>query len=160
MAKAEETPVETGGVAAMTAAEFQFHLEEYKSLRAEIAANIKAGFDAYLYALVSSGGIIAWLIIHKTEIAEYGALGRAVAAGLPLFVTVLAAIITRFHVRNMVRVASYLQKLERRVGAPGLGWEGFHRDTHDRTMGLRFPPSMAAFWGLLALGDIAFAVMM
>ncbi len=150
----------TGHAAPLSAAEIQFHLEEYKSLRAEIAANIKAAFDAYLYALVSNGGIAAWLLTHKTDIASYGVLGRMTASGLPLFVTVLALILTQFHIRNMGHAAAYLQRLENRIGAAGLGWEGFHVETHERILGLRFPSAMAVFWFLLIVGDIFFAVMM
>lgn len=147
-----EQPLEPG--------QLQFHLEEYKSLRAEIAANIKAGFDAYLYALVSNGAIIAWLLTHRADLMSYSLLVQRFAAIVPLMVTILAAILTGFHIRNMQRIAGYLTRLERRIGAADLGWEGYHIETHDRTLGMRLPRAMALFWPLLVLGDIAFAVLL
>lgn len=147
-----EQPLESG--------QLQFHLEEYKSLRAEIAANIKAGFDAYLYALVSNGGIMAWLLTHRADLLTYDPVVQRFAGMVPLLVTILAAILTSFHIRNMQRIAGYLTRLERRIGAADLGWEGFHIETHDRTMGMRLPRAMALFWPLLVLGDIAFAALL
>jgi len=144
----------------LTAGQLQYHLEEYKSLRAEIQANIKASFDAYLYALVSNGGIMAWLLTHRSDLMAFSVVVQRFAGVVPLMVTVLAAILTAFHLRNMARIAGYLTKLERRVGAAGLGWEGFHVQTHDRVLGMRLPPAMALFWPILVIGDIAFAALL
>ncbi len=140
--------------------QLQFHLEEYKSLRAEIAANTKAAFDAYLYALVSNGGIAAWLLTHRADLTAFPPLIQHVAAAVPLMVTLLALVLTMFHARNIALVAEYLQALEKRVAGSGLGWEGFVGARADFVLGVKFPRRMALNWLLLVGGGVAFAALL
>lgn len=111
--------------AALTPAQLQFHLEEYKALRTEVAGNIRAQFDAYLYALVANGGIVTWLLTHRQDTLAFGLWGERAAALVPLLVTALAYVWTIFYGRQVEIIGSYARRLEQRVGADGLGWESF-----------------------------------
>jgi hypothetical protein len=142
----------------LTPAQLQFHMEEYKSLRAEIAMCIKAQFDAFLYALVSNGGIMAWLLTHRDDLAAYGFWEQKFIALVPVLVTALALLWTFYYTKNIQRLSAYIRLIERRAGAPGLGWDNFLSDMPDTTFGLRVPRRMALCWLLLALAGVGFAL--
>lgn len=101
----------------LTEAQLQYHLEEYKALRAEVNVGIRGQFDAYLYALVANGGIMAWLLTHKADLVVYGGTGQKLAALVPALVTVLAWIWTLFFGWHMGTIGAYARRLEERVAA-------------------------------------------
>ena len=121
----------------VTADKFEFHMEEYKQLRAEGQSQLARIETLLRYSLVVSALVYAWLIVQ--------AFGFNVAPGgrsvpclrlpheiltfgwqiPPAFVVLagLGALITRWRVGQM---GSYLHKLERALGRPPeLGWEAF-----------------------------------
>jgi hypothetical protein len=156
-----ESAGEAAAAAPPTAAELQYHLEEYKALRAEIAVAIRAQFDAYLYALVANGGIMAWLLTHKAELMAYGLAGQKLAALVPVAVTLLAWVWTLFLGWHLHVIAAYLRRLETRIAASALGWETFLAQAARGAADTPRPRRMLLanlMWVLLLVGGIAFAV--
>jgi hypothetical protein len=109
----------------LTPQQLQYHLEEYKALRAEVLAHEKSSVDVYLYAVVASGGIAAWLLTHRTELLLYGVYAVKGAAVIPFFVAVMAFSWSRVFNSIIGNVARYGREVEQRLAAPGLGWETF-----------------------------------
>ena len=90
MADGEGTSTGNPAAPELTPAQLQFHLEEYRGLRAEINSNIRSQFEAYLYALVANGGIVAWSLANRSQLDSFGYWGLKLASLVPLLVTVLA----------------------------------------------------------------------
>lgn len=146
----------------LTPNQLQFHLEEYRGLRAEITTSIRSQFEAYLYALVANGGIIAWLLANRAELEAYGFWGLKLAALVPLLVTVLAYCWTIFYGKHVQTVGGYLRKLEERIGAANLGWETFLAG-QPYIPGSHYLKRMHygnLLWILLFLADIGFAAVL
>lgn len=144
----------------LTPPQLQFHLEEYRGLRAEITATIRSQFEAYLYALVANGGIIAWLLANRAQLDTYGYWGLKLAALVPFLVTLLAYCWTLFYGKHIQTAGGYLRKLEERIGAANLGWETFLA-SQPHIAGSHLLKRMYygnLLWILLFLADIAFAL--
>ncbi|MBX3575625.1 MAG: hypothetical protein KF723_00340 [Rhizobiaceae bacterium] len=159
MEQAKAREGEAGDRPVLAPAELQFHLEEYRTLRAEINGNIRSQFETYLYALVANGGIVAWLLTNRVNLEAFGEWGVRLAAFVPLLVTLLAYCWTLFHGTHIQAIGSYLARLESRVGAAGLGWEAFLTDQPGvrRSHWLKRMHYGRLLWIILASADIGFA---
>ena len=107
----------------MTEEQLRFHIEEYKALRAEIAAYVKYSFDFFLYAAIASGAIAAWLLTHGAELAGLSPGVARGAAFIPFMISLIAYLFTRHLIFIVDRTAMYCSKFEAAAAIPGLGWE-------------------------------------
>jgi hypothetical protein len=144
----------------LTPSQVTFHIEEYKALRAEIMAQGKSTLDVYLYAVLASGGIAAWLLTHRAEILVYGDLAPKVAGLIPLVLVALGFYWSRIFSGIIVTIGRYMRQLEDRLATSGLGWETFLATSPDeRTLGLEVPRRMRTAWIALAVANLSLAVL-
>jgi hypothetical protein len=138
--------------------ELRYHLEEFKALRTELQAEKKSFIDFFLYAVVASGGIAAWLFTHQTELAAYGTLITKMAAAIPLAVTAFAFYISWTVTGSIIgALGRYGRQLEGRVAASGLGWETFLATPAER-LSTRVPSKMLLGWAALMLVNASLIV--
>lgn len=142
----------------LTPTELAFHLEEYKALRAEILAQEKASIDVFLYAVVGSGAISAWLITQRTGLNGYGFIAWKAATAIPLLVSVLAFYWSTIFNAIIATIARYHRVLEQRIGADGLGWEGFVGSAAEKVGGAAIPKRQRLRWLALLAGNLVFLV--
>jgi hypothetical protein len=140
----------------MSPDEQDFHKEEFKALKAEVAELLKAAAGQFQYAVIGSGAIFTWLMTtHKAdEVALLDIKGLAtLVIWLPL---VLSGLLFSLSLAAYIRIGEmgrYLAVLENDLGHPQRGWEKAFR-RHPATIGPIF------FWGWLVLiaGDWAAAI--
>jgi hypothetical protein len=109
-----------------------FHLEEYKQLRAEVTVLLARVEQLFRYSLIVTATIYAWLITQSVGIAE----SRTVCLKLPysliidawkippafVFLSGMIGFVTYWRIRQ---IGQYLNKLEIDLGHTELGWERF-----------------------------------
>ncbi|MNJ25825.1 hypothetical protein D3C77_202820 [compost metagenome] len=115
----------------MNEKQFEFHLEEFRQLKAEISALLaRIGF-LFRNSIIASSVLYAWLLSKVGGFSGSNdciAFPKDMAAFAiwipPAFVASSFAfgILTYLHV---VAVGKYLRKCEQELGADGLGWEKF-----------------------------------
>lgn len=143
---------------AVTEEQLRFHLEEYKSIRSEIAYTLKLIYDFFIWGTLASGAIAAWLLTNAEQIEALGDVHRRIAWFIPLFVAGLACA-GFYHFTQVIRIlGDYSKKLEDLLSVPGFGWEAFGQSnpkTHIWAMS-RFKYGIA--WSVILLGDLALAM--
>ncbi|MCP3751467.1 hypothetical protein [Pseudomonas sp. SBB6] len=115
----------------MNEKQFEFHLEEFRQLKAEISALLaRIGF-LFRNSIIASSVLYAWLLSKVGAFSGSNdciAFPKDMAAFAiwipPAFVAASFSfgILTYLHV---VAVGKYLRKCECELGADGLGWEKF-----------------------------------
>ena len=94
-----------------------FHLEEYKSLRQEIADDDKEIARVIAFCSTASAGI--WIWLFKGEVT-----GFEIIAILPAVIVAFGYIRTKAIFNGIYRIAAYLRTLETKYAEPDLhGWE-------------------------------------
>jgi hypothetical protein len=93
-----------------------FHMAEFEALKGEIAELVKQTGTCLTFAITTVGGITAWLLAH-TEIIWWG-------RWLPLAVSALFGCLAGSYYIRIGQKGDYLRKLELKLGADGLGWQG------------------------------------
>ncbi|HWZ63637.1 MAG TPA: hypothetical protein VNX02_11485 [Steroidobacteraceae bacterium] len=121
----------------LTQNQLNFHMEEYRQLRAEVASLLARIETLLRYSLVASAAVYAWLIAQSVGFVV-DASGQSYSClrlphelliygwWIPPAFVVLAGLgagVTRWRVREM---SEYLSQLEKETGlVPPLGWEAF-----------------------------------
>lgn len=113
----------------------EFHMEEYRQLRAEVASLVARIETLLRYSLVASAAVYAWLVVQSVGLIDkagqvYPCLRlpeNLLVYGWwipPVFVVLagFGAVVTRIRVAHM---GVYLLKLEQEMGRSTLGWEEF-----------------------------------
>ena len=109
----------------------EFHLEEYKALRAEVLSQSQKYTQTKFLLLAALGAIYSWSysnlfsitggqFCHRTDMRSTIAV-----VSVPPLICVLVMFEARYHRRFFLRVSKYIRKLEEYLGEPRLGWEGF-----------------------------------
>jgi hypothetical protein len=144
---------------AMSEDQLKYHLEEYKSLRAEIAFTSKLLYDSFMWTVIASGAIAAWLLTHQTEINRLTPwVGRAVMF-VPLAVSAMAAL-GFYHLDALIIcVGRYLQRLEEKVALPGFGWEHSQRSNESISIARRSRVTFGIGWTFLNLMNLGLAIL-
>jgi hypothetical protein len=115
----------------------EFHIEEFKMLRAELMEDAKAAAFNFRFALFSSGAVAAWVVEHEQI--------NLVAAALPLLVSgLMFGLNWGLKLRADHRHA-YLERLETYLAWSGFGFENNGKPT---TGNSRFHLSLSGFRGL------------
>jgi hypothetical protein len=131
----------------MTENELRFHLEEYKIVRSDLMYHVKLINDFIIYAAVASAVLAAWLLTHRSDIANFGLAGKG-AAFLPFIVTLLGLFGFLHFNSVIVTLDKYTEKLERSMAAPGLGWQTFV-ESDRRPIPFRRVARYATGWAIL-----------
>jgi hypothetical protein len=122
-----ETRRQTGNTNAQN-----FHLEEYKQIRAEVIGLLGRVEQLFRYSIVVSASVTAWLLTstlgaNAPDVVcvkvprDIAALGWLIAPAFVLTSGMMAGV-TMYRVLQMGR---YLRRLERFLGRRHLGWEQF-----------------------------------
>jgi hypothetical protein len=139
--------------------ELRYHLEEYKSLRAEIAAPTRLLYDTFIWAALASGAITAWLLSNDTQVEKLGTVPSTVAGFIP-FVLSLLACLGFYHFNTVIlSVARYLRKLEDFVAAPDLGWERAQRSVEAASIAHMTQVRFGAAWAILISSNLLAAIL-
>jgi hypothetical protein len=156
-----------------------FHMEEFKALKAEMLEDTKVFNSNYLYAVASSGGIVAWLLGSSGP--KCGPWTRAETFSiccLPLFVSALLFLQSLGARNRTTQKGLYLSELEKLFSLPNLGWqEGWSKKDRRNVIGkflfgritrVWFPPESnrtpviglaeALSWGLLLIAGVLVAL--
>jgi hypothetical protein len=123
-----------------------FALEEFKSLRSEIASTLKAYGDLERLAVGSCAAIYAWLAKDATS-------ALWVAWWVPAFVAVLAAFRAYGLYHRLIELGAYVYETEKEIyqgcgEGEVKGWEHF-REGHARIQNSMISRSAFAVWILL-----------
>ena len=113
----------------MTNEQRQYHLEEYKCLKNEIAESFKESFQVVVFSVTANAAIIAFVSSHS-DLAGHGAFRFLYA--IPLFVAFVSYALYLLRRRSISRIAQYLYRLENAFAAKDLGWERFYAGDIDR----------------------------
>src|SRR5215469_2101171 len=101
---------------------FDFHLAEYSALRSEMALQIRFLRESLFFTAIANSAVMAWLLSNGMLTKNYRLL-FVLSSWLPLIITLTGLFLYRFSSRNVQRMATYCQELERLLAFEGLGWE-------------------------------------
>lgn len=109
----------------------EFHLEEYKCLRAEINNSIEKIFWMVKFVPVASAAMLAWLATNATRsLNEKICLSIPSNAldllwAVPAILGVMGFLFSLFQMHHIFKIGDYLRFLEERYGYddPEFGWE-------------------------------------
>jgi hypothetical protein len=124
----------------------EFHLEEYKQIRAE-AVGVMEKVDQYFkYTVLVPTAIYSWLLTSAMGVHNSAVGGTAAASAClklpqvliwiawlipPVFVLACGLISLAYSTR-IIYMGQYLLQLETALGAPILGWERFNNSLQRR----------------------------
>jgi hypothetical protein len=137
-----------------------FHIEEYKQLKGEVATLLQSGQTLMRYAIVVSATVFAWLSVQGLGYNEALCLklpGQILrwAWCIPAAFSVLGAIGAGVGSIRLWQMGAYLRTLETALGAPRLGWEFILKDKWSLFTGLGM-----SFWvGVVAINSVVAYVM-
>lgn len=107
------------------AKKIDYHIEEFKALKAEIAELVKATHAHMTYALLASGGIYSWLLTSKaSEINARLVISEPwLICLVPLLITVGFGLLTWLSYTRIGLKGAYIATLEEYFAVRPLGWE-------------------------------------
>jgi len=129
-----------------------FHLEEWKSLREEVATAVRETRDAERYVLVGCFAIWMWILREHER-----------AYVLALVLPVIAAVLGAWRVKALDEaigyLGGYLRNLETRLGDPDSGWERYFRGVDgENRRAHEVGRSARAFWIITIIGSVVVSV--
>ena len=113
-------------------AEVEFHLEEYKQIRAEVGALLARVENLFKYSLIVSATVYAWLMSQAVGLTDLNEVCLKLPASLlwpgwlipPAFVLLSSILAFATYIR-IIQMGEYLRKVEKRLAPHLLGWEQF-----------------------------------
>jgi hypothetical protein len=111
-----------------------FHMAEFTALKAEIAEQVKAAAANFQYALIASGGVIAWL---STKDKPTSPTLVELAWWVPVILSVFFGALSLVTMFRLGFTGTYILELEKRLAVNGHGWETYFR-TRSRLFGLLY----------------------
>ena len=110
----------------LTCQQVEFHTSELSSLKPELVESMKLIASSYQYAVLGSMAIVTWLIAtDPTRIAPE--LLRNVIF-LPFGLSLLLYSLSLAQYLRTLDMALYSLRIEKALGAPGLGWVNSQRN--------------------------------
>ena len=136
--------------------QLQFHLEEFRQLRAEILLRSRIQIQLEAFTVVAVGLLFWFLATNSQILRERPGAAQILAWWSPLLIVLAGYVWWRMYVRRNYRIATYVLKLEERFATQGLGWEHFLLETSKRHGGRRrrIPMVRNFFWIALAILSI------
>ena len=96
----------------------EFHLEEYRLLKSEVAEVKRQAENMFKYSVVIAASIVAWLSTNKVDVGY-----STFAWWVPTITTVGCGLLGFMYYMRVQTFGEYLRKLESRLGDNELGWE-------------------------------------
>ncbi len=134
----------------LSTGELEFHLEEYKILKAEIAELFKQVGDHASLALSVGGALAAWLVANRAAVN-----GSPVVWFLPALTSAVLGMLAFSKFQRMMTKGRYLRKLEDALGSSVFGWEKFSGTDASGIFWANF-----AIWSSINCGFFGFAILM
>lgn len=123
-----------------------FHIEEYRALRAEMLYLFKELNDSFRFYLTGISAIIAWLLtLSPPQPADVWL--RIGSAWIPCVLVIILAISTARSAASIRNIGNYLWRLEDHYGQADLGWQKAS-ERHDMRHKVRF----SQFYGYINSG--------
>jgi len=135
---------------------FQFHLEEFRQLKAEILLQQRIQFSIEAGAATAVFTIIGYLVAHEAEVVSRGGLW---AWWLPVGVVVVAVALSRAFVSRAYQIGDYIKETEQAYASNQKGWE-HHLHPPGGKRQQRISPAKRRFWLFLLALSVAVAVTM
>ena len=135
--------------------QFQFHLEEYKSLKTEIEYRVK-GTDRIEYVLVAAMiATYAWLVSNGSDLKNNQWIWW-----VPVAIPIIGALRQAALLRRIVHLSEYIRTLEQVLCSknPPTGWETFLLGKRRKELSARLI-SITGFvlWGALVMFSLIIA---
>jgi len=134
----------------------EFHIEEFKTLKSEIAANILRSTNILQYVILGSAALYSFLMGfgEKTRDSPLHVPPPALTILwlIPSSMTLIGSLVCITSLMSIKVTGRYLLELEKTVGIKNLGWESFFaNENKKRSLTRLFTQSGAAgiAWGLL-----------
>jgi hypothetical protein len=123
----------SGAGTAMGDNAFQFHLEEYKSVRHEIKERIEAIRALEREVMLGSFAIYSWLAVSTTENLLFLSV---IASWLPVALVLVANWRRVDERQQILALAQYIKEMESKMGSQSLkGWETWWNEYRDTFYG-------------------------
>lgn len=104
----------------------QYHIEEYKTLKHELAETFKESFQIVIFSVTANAAIFTFISTH-TDVIRHGIFHAASLS--PLFVSAVSYALYLLRRRSITRITRYLYKLESLFAANGFDGRGITRLT-------------------------------
>jgi hypothetical protein len=136
----------------------EFHIEEFKALREEIASNMSRSVAMLQYVLLGSAAVYSFLVGFGEKDGSY--LEHVPRPGLyilwltPFILCVMGALNHWSSVRYIQSVGRYLLKIENGIGLPSLGWEKHFSLDFAKNRFKQFDAMNIFWWIVLALNGV------
>lgn len=112
----------------------EFHIEEYRQIRAEVIGQLVRIEQLFRYSIVVSATVTAWLLTSTLGSVSadasclkvpraFAEFGWWIAPAFVLVAGLMAAVL----MTSVMRMGTYLCDLENTFGLPSLGWEKFNK---------------------------------
>jgi hypothetical protein len=102
----------------------EFHIEEYKSLRAEITLSYGRLATTLQYVLLVSGGVYGFLL-GKDPTGINSAIAIKIGLTFPVVASVAGTMMCIQETRYMIAIGGYLALVEEKFARSSLGWEHY-----------------------------------
>jgi hypothetical protein len=121
----------------------QFYIEEYKTLKAELLANVEESIKLEIYALGATAAVYAWLVSQE--------ICKVIIWFLPFILCLFGSIRSYALIRRVEHIAKYIsEEIEKKNDCPG--WETYFRDNKKTLLSA----TVYIFWlGLLFITIVA-----
>jgi FtsH-binding integral membrane protein len=137
----------------MNADQRDFHVEEFRQIKAEISTLLERVASLFKYGLIGSAAIYAWFLTRLAEptfqkMPELFLYASLIPPMMVFFFGVLAMVTYK----QVDEMGGYLQKVEQALGNVALGWETYMR----RREGVLLP-TLLIFYVVLLAAEIGIA---
>jgi hypothetical protein len=112
--------------------EDEFHLEEYKQIRTEVAGLLNRIEQLFRYSILVSATVFAWLLsttLGAKSLSEaclkVPQIFAKFAIAIPSTFILIAGVMALIAVLRVSQMGRYLRVLERMLGRRHIGWESF-----------------------------------
>jgi hypothetical protein len=109
----------------ISAEQRQYHMEEYKALKNELAEAFKEGFQIVVFSVTANAAVFTFISGHP-DVAKDGLF--YLVSSLPLLLTLTSYSLYLLRRRSITRITRYLYKIEEVFAADKLGWEKYYAD--------------------------------
>jgi len=148
---------------AISGEQHEFHMEEYRQIRAECMATLSRIETLFRYSLIVLATVFSWLMVNSLGVSEQSVAVaclkqpkvRLLFAWMipPLFIG-FAGLMARLTRKRVIDMGRYLGRLENLLGVPTYGWE-----KHLRRLKKTLTPQTAiTWWGVFTLSLIVSGV--
>ena len=113
----------------ITETQKEFHIEEYKQLKAEISSVVDQAWKIFYYSIIFCAGFFGWLVANRQVVIKDHAVRVIDAATwhivvwIPLLVSLAAIVLNVGLYVRVNEIGNYLRKAEAVFAYKELGWE-------------------------------------